>query len=98
VSGEEGRRVPAAAQRRGALRWALGAEKHGANNWKRSLDTEEHAAEFCREAFNHMIEHALKMVAGSHPDDDHIGAIRWATDVLAHVEALFGKKWTELKP
>ena len=83
--------------RRTALRFGLGAEKHGADNWKRSCETEPHAFAWCVEAFNHMQEHARKMVLGLEPEDDHIGAIGWAVEILAYCEQKYGKRWTELK-
>lgn len=89
--------IPPEGLRRIARRFALGAEKHGAHNWKRSLETEADAAAFCREAYNHMLEHALKLASGECPEDDHLGAIGWAVVALAHVERKFMKRWTELQ-
>lgn len=89
--------TPTAGYRRTALRFGLGAEKHGANNWLKSLTTEEDAAAWCAECFNHMLEHIRKMHAGIDPEDDHLGAIGWAQTVLCFVEEVYGKPWTHLK-
>jgi hypothetical protein len=88
--------VPPAGFRRTALRFGLGAEIHGAYNWMKSLSDETTARAFCEEAYNHMLEHALKMAACVDQGDDHLGAIGWAQAALAHVEEVFGKSWTDL--
>ena len=88
--------VPREGIRRIALRYALGAKKHGEGNWKLSVQNEENAREFCIAAYNHMLEHAQKMANGEDPEDDHLGAIGWAVTVLAHCEEKFGKRWTQL--
>jgi hypothetical protein len=87
--------VPAEGLIRVAERFALGAVQHGPSQWKQSTILEHEAAAFCREAYNHMIEHALRL---SDPDqtDDHLGAVGWAVFAIAYVEALHGMKWTEL--
>jgi hypothetical protein len=89
--------LPKAGAVRIALRFELGALHYGDFNWLSSLDTEENAREFARDAYNHMIGHALAMADGSEPDDDHLGAIGWAVYALAEVERKFGKPWTELE-
>ncbi len=88
--------VPLDSLKRVAKRFDLGAEKHGANNWKKSIPNRLHAHAFCLEAYNHMLEHQRKMIAGEDPDDDHLGAIGWCVAVLCYVEAFHGQKWTEL--
>jgi hypothetical protein len=88
--------IPIEGLERIAERFSLGAEKHGEGNWKQSLATESNAYAFCKEAFNHAIHHANKMVSGIDPEDDHLGAIGWFVVVTAHVEEKFGKKWTHL--
>lgn len=88
--------VPREGFRRTAQRFGLGAEHHGPWNWMQSIQTEEDAYAWCVEAYNHMMEHALKMVSGDCPDDDHLGAIGWAQSVLAHCEAKYKKLWTSL--
>ena len=86
--------VPSTGLRRIAQRFALGAEKHGEGNWKLSVQTEEEAYSFCREAYNHMIEHANKMISGVDIEcDDHLGAIGWAVMVFAYCEDRYGKPW-----
>jgi hypothetical protein len=90
--------VPPSGPRRIAQRFTLGADTHGVDNWKKSLGSEGDAAAFCQSAYDHMMEHMLKMVALQDPEDDHLGAIGWAVCTLAHVESLYGKKWTELRP
>lgn len=88
---------PPDGSRRAALRWALGAKKHGAHNWRRSLDTREHAAGFCIEAYNHMQEHMLKLNSRADLEDDHLGAIAWGVDAIAECERLYGRNfWTEV--
>ncbi len=87
--------VPPVGPRRISWRFGLGAEKHGEGNWMKSItDSEQAAAAFCKEAYNHMIEHAGKMVTGD-TSDDHLGAIGWAVCVLAYAEQFWGKpSWT----
>lgn len=88
--------VPSTGPRRIAKRFNLGAEKHGENNWKLSIQKEADAFIFCREAYNHMVEHQAKMIAMEEPDEDHLGAIGWAVTVIMHVEWLYGKPWMTL--
>jgi hypothetical protein len=78
-----------------ADRFQLGLEKHGEGNWERSLLRREDAKAFAVEAYNHLIDHALKMADGDN-DGDHVGAIGWAVCALAKVEATFGVPWQEL--
>lgn len=89
--------VPTEGLRRTALRFDLGAEKHGADNWKRSTIIEHEAYSFCVEAYNHMLDHIMMMRDGMNPEDDHLGAIGWAQSVLCYVEHQFGKRWTDLR-
>jgi dATP/dGTP diphosphohydrolase len=89
--------IPGEGLRRTALRFGLGAEKHGPWNWTRSVQTEENASAFAQEAYNHMMEHIRKMVAGIELDDDHLGAIGWAQSVLCYIEDRFKKPWTQLR-
>jgi hypothetical protein len=89
--------VPGDGLRRTALRFGLGAEKHGINNWKLCLETEENARAFADEAYNHMIVHTVKMNSGNFPDDDHLGAIGWCVFVLSYIEAKYCKPWTDLQ-
>jgi hypothetical protein len=88
--------VPRDGFRRTAQRFGLGAQIHGVDNWRKSFDTEEHAADFCRGAYDHMVEHTMKMADGLELDDDHLGAIGWAQTVLSYAETKFGKPWTQL--
>lgn len=95
--------VPAVGPRRIAHRFGLGADTHGENNWKKSIhDSEESAAAFCKEAYNHMIEHAMKMnrpfmdTEAGNLDDD-LGAIGWAVCVLCYAEEVWGKPWGTLR-
>ena len=90
--------VPGYGLRRVAERFKLGADKHGEGNWRLALVDETSAHAFASEAYNHMIEHARKMAQGLESDDDHLGAIGWAVEVLATIEHQFGKRWTELAP
>lgn len=88
--------VPLEGFRRTAQRFGLGAKIHGPENWRKALQTEATAKEWCDAAYDHMMDHALKMANHMESDDDHLGAIGWAQSVLCHVEAVFGKPWTEL--
>ena len=88
--------VPSAGLRRTAKRFDLGAERHGPFNWMKSLENEKDARAFCEEAFNHGMEHMLKMQMGLDPQDDHLGAVGWMQSVLSYVEEKFGKPWTLL--
>lgn len=88
---------PGYGYRRSSIRFGLGAEIHGEGNWMRSIAAgEKECRAFCQEAFNHMIEHARKMSLGEEPDDDHLGAIGWAVEVLAFAESIWKKRWTEI--
>jgi hypothetical protein len=88
--------VPREGLRRTAKRFGFGAEKHGEWNWLKSTETRELAAGWATEAYNHMMEHAMKMAAGLDPDDDHLGAIGWAQTVLCFIEEKYQCKWTDL--
>jgi len=88
--------IPPTALRRVARRYDLGAEKHGEGNWLQSLTSEENALAFCKEAYNHLVEHQMKMQGGLEPGDDHLAAIGWAVFALMAVEEKYGKPWTEL--
>lgn len=83
---------------RTAKRFDLGAEKHGPFNWMRSTHKEGDAYAFCASAYNHMMDHALRMRQGVDNDDDHLGAIGWAVMALSYVEAKWEKKWITLDP
>lgn len=65
-----------------ALRFGLGAEKHGANNWKGG------GAEFIASCLNHMRGHYVSLLKNGpfHTDDD-IGAMLWNAGVLAWFRA-----------
>lgn len=89
---------------RTARRFDLGAAIHGPDNWKKSCYDEASAREWCIAAYNHMMEHALKMSPSSEDEmigeeasvDDHLGAIGWAVCVIAYCEARFQKRWKDL--
>lgn len=88
---------PGHGYRRASIRFGLGAEIHGEGNWVRSIGAgEKECRAFCVEANNHMVEHIRKMNLHEDPDDDHLGAIGWAVEVLAFAEAHWGKRWTEI--
>lgn len=89
--------VPAAGPRRTAQRFSLGAAKHGESNWLRSMEKPSWASAFCKEAFNHMLDHAFKMSNGLELEDDHLGAIGWAQAVLAYAEDRYNCAWTEIE-
>ena len=82
--------------RRLARRFQLGATAYGDKNWLRSLERESDAAVFCREAFNHLMEHALKCSNGEEPFDDHLAAIMWGAQAIMEAEDKFKKRWIEL--
>ena len=92
--------VPAAGPRRIAFRFGLGADVHGEGNWMKSIhDSEYSAYKFCREAYNHMIEHANRMASRTPNEvnfDDDLGAIGWAVCVLAYTEEYWRQPWTSL--
>lgn len=91
--------IPTVGIRRIAYRFGMGAERHGEGNWKKSIHAgESEARAFCQEAYNHMIEHAMKM-ANRHRDsdsDDDLGAIGWAVCAISYAEDVWRKPWTEL--
>jgi len=89
--------VPPQGPSRIARRFGLGKEKHGEGNWMKSVKAGPvPCAEFCKEAYNHMVEHQSKMMSRVDPDDDHLAAIGWAVAVLCYVEDFWGCKWTDL--
>lgn len=88
--------VPTVGIRRITQRFALGAIKHGENNWKSSIQKREDAKVFVQEAWNHAMEHMLKLSEGSDLSDDHIGAIGWFSTVCAEVERVHGCRIEEL--
>tara|TARA_R100001086_G_scaffold93037_1_gene46167 strand:- start:1318 stop:1710 length:393 start_codon:yes stop_codon:yes gene_type:complete len=73
-----------------AQRFAEGEAIHGPWQWLESLDTFEHATEFCREALNHVYAHLGRMQREGTKLDDHIGAIGWAVCALAYARDLYG--------
>lgn len=100
--------VPSAGPKRIARRFDLGAEVHGEGNWMKSIVASEKTAHaFCREAYNHMLAHAMNMLGfprkhemgvdqANIKEDDDLGAIGWAVCVIAYAEEYWGKKWTDL--
>jgi len=64
--------------RRLALRYALGAAKHGARNWERGQKASV--------VINHMLKHLMCYLAGNR-DDDHLAAVAWGAFALMHFEA-----------
>ena len=88
--------VPHELSRRVAARYAMGAMKHGEQNWKNSLTTEADARTFCLEALNHMQEHLFKLTHQLDLGDDHLGAIGWGVSAIVYAEALFDKSMWEL--
>lgn len=69
--------VPVEIEEATALRFGLGAEKHGDNNWKKG------GAEFIVTCFNHMRGHYTSLVRnGPWHEDDDLGAILWNAGVL----------------
>lgn len=88
--------IPREGQQRTARRFGLGAKKHGDWNWLKSLTCEADAAVFAYEAYNHGMQHMLKMAIDDDPEDDHLGAIGFMQAVLSNVEAVYGKPWTKL--
>jgi hypothetical protein len=89
--------VPPYGGRRVARRFGMGAEKHGPGNWMKSINAGPiEAYKFCVEAYNHMMEHARRMANREEPDDDHLGAIGWAVEVLAYAEDRYRCRWTDI--
>lgn len=65
-----------------ALRFGLGALKHGAHNWKGG------GAEFIASCLNHLRGHYVSLVRnGPFHSDDDIGAMLWNVGVLAWFRA-----------
>lgn len=92
--------IPPSAIRALADRFRIGVGKHGEDNWKNSLDNRSNAYAFCKEAYNHLVEHCMKMLEGT-PDEHgglggHLAAIMWGATVLIYAEEKFGCSWTEL--
>lgn len=92
--------VPPEGFRLTALRFGAGAAIHGEFNWMQSVQTEQDAYLWARSAYDHMFEHVIRMPLGDHDSEPggNLGAIGWCVAVLAHIEAKFGKPWTELRP
>jgi len=79
-----------------AARFGLGADRHGEGNWQKSIhESESSARAFCLEAYNHMMEHALKLVPEWNviPHDDDLAAIGWAVCAIAYAESYWRKPW-----
>lgn len=91
--------MPPEGARNTADRFQAGAEIHGEFNWMKSCESEDNAFHFARSAYNHMMEHSIRMANGDHDKDPggNLGAIGWAVYVLSYIEAKFGKPWTELR-
>ena len=83
--------MPVEGLRRIALRFGLGAETHGEDNWQKALETEEGRSAFVRSCYDHMQQHLLKLSAGEEPEDDHLAAVGWSVFVLAFLEARHGR-------
>lgn len=61
-----------------ARRFALGASKHGEDNWKSG------GAEFIRSCINHLFAHYVSLLTnGQDHGDDDVGAMIWNAGVLA---------------
>lgn len=61
-----------------AQRFALGASKHGENNWKSG------GAEFIRSCLNHLFGHYVSLLTnGVDHNDDDVAAMIWNAGVLA---------------
>lgn len=91
--------VPPEASRLTALRFGAGAEIHGEFNWMESCQNEPDAYRWARSAYDHMMEHTIRMGWGDHDSEPggNLGAIGWAVHVLAYIEGKFGKPWTALQ-
>lgn len=72
--------IPKAAIDRLTKRLELGAEIHGANNWKQG------GPEFIMQCKRHLAEHLFNFLAGDE-SDDHLGAILCNAAFVAHFEA-----------
>jgi hypothetical protein len=79
-------------------RFELGEEAHGSWQWMKSLDTMEHARQFCGEAINHMNKHLQDMMAEGTEEDDHLGAIGWAVCALAYARSRYGEQVLPVQP
>lgn len=72
--------LPKAAIDRLVKRLTLGAEIHGANNWRKG------GPEFQDQCKRHLVEHLLNYLEGD-KSDDHLSAVLCNAAFLAHFEA-----------
>lgn len=78
--------IPYEAQRREAVRWGLGAQGHGENNWKKGLRDDV----FRKDRLNHLIVHIAKWADGDR-SDDHLAAARCNLAMLIWFEEMDGR-------
>jgi hypothetical protein len=90
--------IPAQGLRCIVDRFELGSGVHGAWQWQKSMDTKEHAKEFCLEAINHAYTHLAKMQQEGTVNDDHLGAVGWAVCVIAYARSLYGEEVVPKQP
>lgn len=72
--------IPPQGYHKTALRFGLGAVKHGDENWKGG------GVKFIRATIGHLQWHISKLILGHDISDDHLGAIGWAQAALAWFE------------
>lgn len=77
-----------------AQRCALGDRDHGRGNWIQAIYPRLDLS-FCRDRYNHAVEHLLKLSQEGTKKDDHIGAVAWFLGFATEVEAA-GYDWKEI--
>lgn len=81
--------VPTEGEERVALRFGIGAELYGRNNWQNG------DAEFILERISHMQEHMRLFRRDGNRTDDNLGAILWAGYCLSWYEANRPAEWAK---
>lgn len=72
--------IPVNTDRRTALRYGLGAKKHGENNWKKGDYT------FVVSCVNHLRTHLSTMILEGNEFDDNVGAMLWNVHAIGWYE------------
>lgn len=71
--------------KRVAMRFALGEENYGRDNWKKGI----HDLDWCNDAFNHAMEHLILYGQGD-TTDDHLAAVGWFIFSFCYLETVAG--------
>lgn len=93
ILGVDYRLVPKEGLRRLALRYTLGCQRYGENNWRRGLSNQE----FLNERRNHLVEHLFEYLESGNAKDDNLAAIAWGCFTLMEAEKLAAEQKDDLE-